>query len=217
MWSASRRQLVNSHLVLLFTNSQGMPTVGHCLVEFYGQLAGKFSSGTGTDILDRSSAKRAATKSTYSGILRAGRLESHVAADNKCRAEIHIQFPSRSSTTFRARSPICKHSNSTTSARITFQSQLGSCTNSTSARVGVAYRVGDNTVVRAGYGVIWIEQAGITTPFTVPQFPFIQSVTQRTLDNINPAFVLGDWAERVAPIPLTPDAGLGQGCVCRRS
>jgi len=25
-------------------------------------------------------------------------------------------------------------------------------------------------VIRSGYGLIWIEQAGITTPFTNPQF-----------------------------------------------
>ena len=32
--------------------------------------------------------------------------------------------------------------------------------------------------------------AGITTPFTTPSFPFLQTVSQRTLDNIAPAFVL---------------------------
>ena len=77
-------------------------------------------------------------------------------------------------------------------------------------RLGIAYRLHDNTALRAGYGVIWIEMAGITTPFTTPQFPFIQTVSQRTLDNINPAFVLAN-GPTVAPIPLTPDAGLGQG------
>ena len=77
-------------------------------------------------------------------------------------------------------------------------------------RLGLAYRVTDKTVVRAAYGLIWIEQAGITTPFTNPQFPFIQSVTQRNLNNINPAFVLSSGPS-VEPIPLTPDAGLGQG------
>lgn len=77
-------------------------------------------------------------------------------------------------------------------------------------RLGIAYRLNDKTVLRSGYAVIWIEQAGITTPFTVPQFPFIQTVTQRTLDNINPAFVLST-GPTVTPIPLTPDAGLGQG------
>ena len=35
-------------------------------------------------------------------------------------------------------------------------------------------------------------------------------MTQRTLDNITPAFVLANGT-RVDPIPLTPDAGLGQG------
>jgi hypothetical protein len=77
-------------------------------------------------------------------------------------------------------------------------------------RLGIAYRLKDKTVLRAGYGVSWIEQAGITTPFTTPQFPFIQTVSQRTLDNITPAFVLSS-GPNVTPLPLTPDAGLGQG------
>ncbi len=77
-------------------------------------------------------------------------------------------------------------------------------------RLGIAYRLTDKTVVRSGYGVIWIEQAGITTPFRTPQFPFLQTVTQRTLDSINPAFPLATGPS-VAPIPLAPDAGLGQG------
>ncbi len=77
-------------------------------------------------------------------------------------------------------------------------------------RVGLAYLVQAKTVVRAGYGLVWIEQAGITTPFTTPQFPFLQTVTQQTLDNTHPAFVLSGGPS-VAPIPLTPDAGLGQG------
>ena len=77
-------------------------------------------------------------------------------------------------------------------------------------RLGVAYRLTEKTVIRSGYGVIWLEQAGITTPFTAPQFPFLQTVTQRNLDNINPAFILSAGPS-VASIPLTPDAGLGQG------
>ena len=58
--------------------------------------------------------------------------------------------------------------------------------------------------------MVWIEMAGITTPFTTPVFPFLQTVSQRTLDNIAPAFILAGGPS-VAPIPLTPDAGLGQG------
>jgi hypothetical protein len=52
--------------------------------------------------------------------------------------------------------------------------------------------------------------AGITTPFTTPTFPFLQTVSQRTLDNITPAFVLQNGPS-VAPIAPTPTAGLGQG------
>jgi len=77
-------------------------------------------------------------------------------------------------------------------------------------RLGVAWRIGDDTVLRSGYGLVWIEMAGITTPFTTPFFPFIQSVSQRTLDNVNPAFVLANGPS-VSPIPSSPDAGLGQG------
>ncbi|CAA9414107.1 MAG: Oar protein [uncultured Pyrinomonadaceae bacterium] len=78
-------------------------------------------------------------------------------------------------------------------------------------RVGLAYRLGDKTVVRAGYGVVWQEQAGITTPFTTPFFPFVQTVTQRSLDNRNPAFVLsGANRPLVTPVAMNADAGLGQ-------
>jgi hypothetical protein len=76
-------------------------------------------------------------------------------------------------------------------------------------RLGLAYQLGAKTVVRSGYALVWIEQAGITTPFTQPQFPFLQNVSQRSLDNIRPAFVLAQ-GPTVAPIALTPDAGLGQ-------
>jgi hypothetical protein len=77
-------------------------------------------------------------------------------------------------------------------------------------RLGVVARITERTVVRAGYAKVMIEMAGITTPFTTPVFPFLQTVSQRTLDNITPAFVLAGGPS-VAPIPLTPDAGLGQG------
>ena len=77
-------------------------------------------------------------------------------------------------------------------------------------RFGVVGRVTDKTALSTGYGLVWIEQAGITTPFTTPVFPFLQTVSQPALDNVNPAFVLADGPS-VAPISLTPDAGLGQG------
>ena len=77
-------------------------------------------------------------------------------------------------------------------------------------RLGLAYLVTPKMVVRAGYGLIWFDQAGITTPFTGPQFPFLQTVSQPTIDSVHPAFVLSA-GPNVQPIPLTPDAGLGQG------
>jgi hypothetical protein len=77
-------------------------------------------------------------------------------------------------------------------------------------RFGAVYRLTDTTIASAGYGLVWIEMAGITTPFTTPTFPFLQTVSQRALDTTNPAFVLRNGPS-VAPIPQTPTAGLGQG------
>jgi Carboxypeptidase regulatory-like domain len=76
-------------------------------------------------------------------------------------------------------------------------------------RFGLTFLVTSKTVVRSGYGIVFIDQSGITTPFTTPQFPFIQSVTQKTQDSVNAAFTLSSGPS-VAPIPLTPVAGLGQ-------
>jgi hypothetical protein len=77
-------------------------------------------------------------------------------------------------------------------------------------RLSAVYRVTDKTILSSGYGLVWIEMAGITTPFTTPTFPFLQDVSLRTLDNIAPAFVLAK-GPTVTPVALTPTAGLGQG------
>ena len=88
------------------------------------------------------------------------------------------------------------------SARETHYDNLG-------PRLGFAYALDTRTVVRSGFGIVFFDQSGITTPFTVPQFPFIQNVRQATQDSINPAFVLSHGPS-VSPIALTPNAGLGQ-------
>ena len=76
-------------------------------------------------------------------------------------------------------------------------------------RLGFAFLLTPKTVIRSGFGIVFIDQSGITTPFTTPQFPFIQNVQQKTQDGLRPAFVLSQGPS-VAPIPFTPDAGLGQ-------
>ena len=75
--------------------------------------------------------------------------------------------------------------------------------------MGFTYLLAPKTVVRSGFGIVFIDQSGITTPFTLPQFPYIQNVQQRTQDSVNPAFALSSGPS-VAPIALTPNAGLGQ-------
>ncbi|MGH9627363.1 MAG: TonB-dependent receptor domain-containing protein, partial [Bryobacteraceae bacterium] len=77
-------------------------------------------------------------------------------------------------------------------------------------RVGLAFRVSDSFAIRTGYGMTWIEQAGITTPFTTPLFPFIRTVQQTSLDNINPAFVLSHGPAIRMDEP-DAESGLGQG------
>jgi hypothetical protein len=77
-------------------------------------------------------------------------------------------------------------------------------------RLGFSYLATPRTVIRSSYGIIFIEQTGITTPFTTPQFPFLQTVQQSSVDSIHPAFVLSSGPS-VAPIALDENAGLGQG------
>ncbi len=77
-------------------------------------------------------------------------------------------------------------------------------------RLGLAYQVSDSWVVRSGYGMVFFEQSGITTPFTLPQFPFVQTLGQQSPDNINPAFVLSS-GPTVQPTTPNPNSGLGQG------
>jgi len=77
-------------------------------------------------------------------------------------------------------------------------------------RVGLAYRIGNSWVIRSGYGMVYFEQTGITTPFTTPQFPFVQTVGQQSQDNINPAFLLANGPTVQVSAP-NPNSGLGQG------
>jgi hypothetical protein len=77
-------------------------------------------------------------------------------------------------------------------------------------RLGLAYRASDSWVLRAGFGMIFFEQSGITTPFTIPQFPFVQTVGQQSADNLNAAFALSS-GPTVQPAAPNPNSGLGQG------
>ena len=76
-------------------------------------------------------------------------------------------------------------------------------------RVGVTYAIQNKNVIRAGYGIVFIDQSGITTPFTLPQFPFIQNVRQATQDSLTSPFALAS-GPTVAPIAINQNAGLGQ-------
>jgi len=58
--------------------------------------------------------------------------------------------------------------------------------------------------------MVYFEQSGITTPFTIPQFPFVQTVGQQSADNINAAFTIAKGPTVQITDP-NPNSGLGQG------
>ncbi len=194
----------------LFTNSQAIPSIGTALSSFSGNALASFLLGQvqafSIDIQQDVLRPRARTQ------------EFFVQDDFKATSRLTINAGLRYTLNFP--STDADNQGAVFNLRTQQLDFLGENGFSKSARrlhkldfgprLGIAYRLNDKTVARAGYGLIWIEMAGITTPFTIPQFPFIQAVSQRTLDNINPAFVLSS-GPNVAPIPLTPDAGLGQG------
>jgi hypothetical protein len=194
----------------LFTNSQAIPMIGSALSTFTGNSLASFLLGQvqtfSIDIQEQVLRPRAHT------------MELFVQDDFKASSRLTINaglrytlnFPSTDADNQGAvfnletqQLEFLGQNGFGESARRLHKADFG-------PRLGIAYRFNDKTVARAGYGVIWIEQAGITTPFTVPQFPFIQAVSQRTLDNINPAFTLAN-GPTVAPLPIGPEAGLGQG------
>ena len=194
----------------LFTNSQPIPTIGTALSSFTGNALASFLVGQvqtfSIDVQPEVLRPRAHIQ------------EYFIQDDVKASSRLTLNLGLRYTLNF----PSTEADNQ--GAVFNLQTQelefLGQDGFSRSARklhklnfgprLGIAYRLDDKTVLRSGYGLIWIEQAGITTPFTTPQFPFIQTVSQRTLDNINPAFVLST-GPNVAPLAPTPDAGLGQG------
>ena len=77
-------------------------------------------------------------------------------------------------------------------------------------RAGLAWRVSDSLAVRAGYGLVWIEQAGITTPFTAPMFPFIQTLFAEFARQLHTRLSTRARADR-SRSAAGPDSGLGQG------
>jgi carboxypeptidase family protein len=194
----------------LFTNSQAIPTIGSALSTFTGNSLASFLLGQvqnfSIDIQENVLRPRAGTKEFF--IQDDFKASSRLTINAGLRYTLN--FPSTDADNQGAvfnletqQLEFLGQKGFGESARRLHKSDFG-------PRFGIAYRFNDKTVVRSGFGVIWIEQAGITTPFTVPQFPFIQAVSQRTLDNINPAFTLAN-GPTVAPIPIGPDAGLGQG------
>src|SRR5262245_39901182 len=200
----------NFSFSMLFTNSQALPTIGSALSSVTGNALASFLLGQvqtlSIDVQQKVLRPRAHDQEYF--IQDDFRASSRLTINAGLRYTLN--FPStdadNQSAVFNPQTQQLDYlgqNGVSRSARKIHKLDFG-------PRFGIAYRLKDKTAVRAGYGVIWIEMAGLTTPFTTPQFPFIQTVSQRTLDNITPAFVLSGGPS-VAPVGLTPDAGLGQG------
>ena len=74
--------------------------------------------------------------------------------------------------------------------------------------LGLPHRRHDRGAVGLRDGLVRTD--GITTPFTLPQFPFVQTVGQQSQDNINAAFALANGPP-IQVTPPNPNSGLGPG------
>ena len=142
---------------------------------------------------------------SHRGVLRGRRLENlgppHAESRHALHAELSLHGSQQSRRVFNLKTQVLDFPHT---AR-----ELECC--DFGPRVGLAYRrPAIRWVIRSGYGMVWFEQTGITTPFTLPQFPFVQTVGQQSQDNINPAFVLSN-GPTVQVTPPNPNSGLGQG------
>ncbi len=172
----------------------------------HGDAAREFSAGAGPDVLHRPAAVADPGTRAVPGVLHPGRLESLRPADDQSWIALHAEF-----SIHRDQRPDRGVQPADAAAGYPGDNPVRPLKkNNWGPRLGIVYRATDKTVLSTGYGLVWIEMAGITTPFTTPTFPFLQTVSQRTLDNLTPAFTLRNGPS-VAPIAPTPTAGLGQG------
>ena len=90
----------------------------------------------------------------------------HLAAHRQRRPALHLELPVDRRRATRARSSTSTTRSSSTRARTATRAPPASCTGTTwGPASGLAYAARQpKTVVRSGYALVWIEQAGITTP-----------------------------------------------------
>jgi hypothetical protein len=161
---------------------------------------------TGADVQHRPAAERHSGARTHSGVLHPRRLEDIGAVDAQSGVSIHAEF-----SIDRDQWPDRRVQPADAAARLSGKDPVRPLKkNNFGPRFGAVYRLTDRRSSVRATRRIWIEMAGITTPFTTPNFPFLQDVSLRTLDNIAPAFVLKN-GPTVTPVGCDANAGLGQG------
>ena len=126
-------------------------------------------------------------------------------ADAEPRHALHAQLPldrgERPGRGFQPRTPRCS----------TFRIPPGNWSAAISGRAPAWLTgVGDTWVIRSGYGMVWFEQTGITTPFTLPQFPFDPDGGATIAGQHQPGFRAVQRPDRPG-VRAQPNSGLGQG------
>ena len=172
----------------------------------HGHAVRELPARAGAAVLDRPAARRrsaTARTSRSTSSRTTGGCRDRVTIN--AGAALHAELPVDRGRTTRPRSSTCETQQLEYLGRDGNRAPRASCTSSTSARAWASSAASPTgRSCATGYGLVWIEMAGITTPFTTPVFPFLQTVSQRTLDNIMPAFTLADGPERGAD---SADAG----------
>ena len=158
------------------------------------QRVRELPAGAGANLRHRPPADGYSGTRTLSGVLHPGRLESIRPPDDQPGAAIHAEFSIN-----RDQRPDRRLQSADTAARVSGH-RSGAAAQEEQLRPSLWRRLPRDRQDhrQLGYGLVWIEMAGITTPFTTPNFPFLQDVSQRTLDNIAPAFVLANGPTRHA-------------------
>ena len=145
-------------------------------------------------------------------VLRAGRLARHLAASPSTSASATRSTSRPPWSTIGRRLQPRKPRSSTFSARTASRAPPAIWRRTTSARASAwPSRSPTRSSLRSGYGLTWIEQAGITTPFTTPLFPFIQTLGQQIARQHQSGLRSLAGPDRRQPQPPDADAGLGQG------
>ena len=160
----------------------------HCRAERRRHSSGKHRqqlrfvpAGPGDAVQDRCPIGVPETTRDDRRVLSSGRLAGYAAAHAQSRRSLHPQLPvHRRGRSRRRLQPANAEARLFRPERLSPQRAQSGERQLRTARRRRLQTHGFVCQSRSGYSLTWIEQAGITTPFTTPLFPFIQTLGQQT-------------------------------------